>query len=93
MRGAERRWSAGLLLARLLVGLAGCATMCGLGENIQSFGRGIKKVFTPEPPSAFLGPHDRVATLWRRAGPLRRWLRVRSTCNARRLPCRSGSAR
>jgi predicted small secreted protein len=46
MRGAGWRWRAGLLLALLVLGLAGCATMRGLGEDIQSLGRGIKKVFT-----------------------------------------------
>ena len=36
----------GLVLVLLAVWTAGCATMRGLGEDIQSLGRGIKKVFT-----------------------------------------------
>lgn len=36
----------GLVLILLAVWTAGCATMRGLGEDIQSLGRGIKKVFT-----------------------------------------------
>jgi predicted small secreted protein len=47
MRGAGWRRSLRLLLALLVLWLAGCATMRGLGEDIQSLGRGIKKVFTP----------------------------------------------
>jgi predicted small secreted protein len=47
MRGAGWRWGAALVLAVMVLGLAGCATMRGLGEDIQSLGRGIKKVFTP----------------------------------------------
>lgn len=40
------RRAVGLLLAILLMASAGCATMRGLGEDIQSLGRGIKKVFS-----------------------------------------------
>ena len=47
MRGTGCRWSFRLLLAVLVVGLAGCATMRGLGEDIQALGRGIQKVFAP----------------------------------------------
>jgi len=36
----------GLVLILLAVWTAGCATMRGVGEDIQSLGRGIKKVFT-----------------------------------------------
>ena len=36
----------GLLLLVLAFSSAGCATMRGLGEDIQSFGRGIQKIFT-----------------------------------------------
>ena len=36
----------GLVPILLAVWTAGCATMRGLGEDIQSLGRGIKKVFT-----------------------------------------------
>ncbi|HSB71616.1 MAG TPA: entericidin A/B family lipoprotein [Candidatus Methylomirabilis sp.] len=36
----------GLLLLALACWSAGCATMRGLGEDIQSLGRGIQKVFT-----------------------------------------------
>ncbi len=35
----------------LLFWTAGCATMRGMGEDIQSLGRGIKKVFSEEPPA------------------------------------------
>jgi predicted small secreted protein len=35
-----------LLLLLLSVWAAGCATMWGLGGDIQSLGRGIKQVFT-----------------------------------------------
>jgi len=37
----------GLLLILLAMWAAGCATMRGMGEDIQSLGRGIKQVFTP----------------------------------------------
>jgi predicted small secreted protein len=47
MRGVGWRWGLRLLLAFLVLWLAGCATMRGLGEDIQSLGRGVKKVFTP----------------------------------------------
>lgn len=47
MRGVGWRWGLRLLLAFLVLWLAGCATMRGLGEDIQSFGRGVKRVFTP----------------------------------------------
>lgn len=48
MRGAGWRCDLRLLLAFLVLWLAGCATMRGLGEDIQSLGRGVKKVFAPE---------------------------------------------
>ena len=40
------RAAIGLALVLLAVWTTGCATMRGLGEDIQSLGRGIKKVFT-----------------------------------------------
>ena len=46
MRTHAIRWLVGVLLV-VLVGLtAGCATMRGMGEDVQSLGRGIKKVFS-----------------------------------------------
>ncbi|HEX9899347.1 MAG TPA: hypothetical protein VGC81_08965 [Candidatus Methylomirabilis sp.] len=45
-RGRGIRAAIGLALVLLAVWTAGCATMRGLGEDIQSLGRGIKKVFT-----------------------------------------------
>ena len=35
-----------LLLGVLLFFTAGCATMRGMGQDLQSLGRGIKKVFS-----------------------------------------------
>lgn len=40
------RRAVGWLLIVLLFGTVGCATMRGVGEDIQSLGRGIKKVFS-----------------------------------------------
>lgn len=40
------RRAVGVLLAILLVASAGCATLRGLGEDLQSLGRGIKRVFS-----------------------------------------------
>jgi len=36
----------GLLLVLLMFWAAGCATVRGMGEDLQSLGRGIKKVFS-----------------------------------------------
>jgi predicted small secreted protein len=47
MRRGELRWALGLCLSVLMLWTAGCATMRGAGEDIQSLGRGIKKIFTP----------------------------------------------
>jgi predicted small secreted protein len=47
MRAQYIRGAVALLLGALIFWTAGCATMRGLGEDIQSLGRGIKKVFTP----------------------------------------------
>lgn len=47
MRPQYIRGVVALPLGALLFWTAGCATMRGLGEDIQSLGRGIKKVFTP----------------------------------------------
>jgi predicted small secreted protein len=44
-RGVRRALAALVLI--VLVGAAGCATMRGVGEDIQALGRGIKRVFTP----------------------------------------------
>lgn len=46
MRRGFTRGAIGVLLAVLLFWTAGCATMRGMGEDIQSLGRGVKKVFT-----------------------------------------------
>ncbi|MFI5338858.1 MAG: entericidin A/B family lipoprotein [Candidatus Methylomirabilales bacterium] len=46
MRPQYIRGVVGLLLGVLLLWTAGCATMRGMGEDIQSLGRGIKKVFS-----------------------------------------------
>ena len=40
------RGAIGLVLVLLAIWTTGCATMRGLGEDIRSLGRGIKKVFT-----------------------------------------------
>lgn len=46
MRSQYVRGAVWLLLGVLLFWTAGCATMQGMGEDIQSLGRGIKKVFS-----------------------------------------------
>ena len=46
MRTHAIRWLVGVLLVVLMGLTAGCATMRGMGEDVQSLGRGIKKVFT-----------------------------------------------
>jgi len=45
-RGRGIRGVIGLVLILLAIWTTGCATMRGLGEDIRSLGRGIKKVFT-----------------------------------------------
>jgi predicted small secreted protein len=37
----------GLLLVVLTLWTTGCATMRGVGEDLQSLGREVEKVFTP----------------------------------------------
>ena len=46
LQGQDLRAAVAILLLLLSVWTAGCATMRGLGEDIQSLGRGIKRVFT-----------------------------------------------
>jgi predicted small secreted protein len=46
MRSQCVRGAVWLLLGVLLFWTAACATMRGMGEDIQSLGRGIKKVFS-----------------------------------------------
>ena len=46
MRSQYIRGAVWLLLSVLLFWTAGCATMRGMGEDIQSLGRGVKKVFS-----------------------------------------------
>jgi len=46
LQGQDLRAAVAVLLLLLSVWSAGCATMRGLGEDIQSLGQGIKKVFT-----------------------------------------------
>lgn len=47
MRARAIRWWVGVLLIILMGLTAACATMRGMGEDLQSLGRGIKKVFSP----------------------------------------------
>jgi len=47
MRSPYVRGAAWLLLGVLLFWTAACATLRGMGEDIQSLGGGIKKVFSP----------------------------------------------
>jgi predicted small secreted protein len=37
-----------VLLTALFIALSGCATVRGMGEDIQNLGRGIKKTFSDD---------------------------------------------
>ncbi len=41
------RATVAVLLVLTALWASGCATMRGMGEDLQSLGRGIKQVFTP----------------------------------------------